>query len=158
MCLSNGTDLSTCQKLDTVTAEERKEENQREMECIGLNYLSVPNHVILCLLTGVGHMRGIGADSLLKIHVSIQTFRLPLRYDHPSDRDKAGRRSLDLTQGTILRYLNPAPRVSGRGPRAGGNASPFLSVHAPWRRSQQHGRICRAWLPGIAILMVGNLD
>lgn len=46
-------------------------------------------------------------------HVSIQTFRLPLGYNYPSDRDKAGRRPLGLTQGTILRYLNPAPRVSG---------------------------------------------
>lgn len=37
----------TCQELDTVTAEDRKEEKQREIEDIGLNYLSVPNHVII---------------------------------------------------------------------------------------------------------------
>lgn len=98
-----------------MAAEDRKEDKQREIECIGLNYLSVPNHVILDkqILTGVSYVHGIGADSLLKIHVSIQTFRLPLGYDHPSDRDKVGRRPLGLTQGTILRYLNPAPRVSG---------------------------------------------
>lgn len=98
-----------------MTVEDRKEDKQREIEGIGLNYLSVPNHMTFDkqILTGVSYVHGIGADSLRKIHVSIQTFRLPSEYDHPSHRDKVGRRPLGLTQGTILRYLNPAPRVSG---------------------------------------------